>query len=547
MMADQLIWNNKLFFGDNLEIMRDHIADESVDLIYLDPPFNSQATYNVLFKEKDGKQSPAQITAFEDTWVWDQAAEATYWELVKTGPKKLADLIQAHRQFLGSNDMLAYLVNMAIRLVEMQRVLKTTGTIYLHCDPTASHYLKEVMDSIFGPVRFVNEIIWKRTSAKGLAFTRFASNHDVILRYQKSDKATWNAQYTEHDPEYVEKFYRHIDPESGRRYTLDNLLNPNKNRPNLTYEFLGVTRVWRWTPERMQKAYEDGLVIQSKPGAVPRLKRYLDEQEGTPVGDVWTDIKPVQSQAQERLGYPTQKPEALLERIIEASSNEGDVVLDPFCGCGTTVAVAERLHRHWIGIDVTHLAITLMVRRLIDTFGEELHDFEIVGVPKDVGSAEALAHQNRHQFEWWALSLVGARPAQDKKKGADKGIDGYVYFQDDESGQAKKIVVQVKSGHVGSSIVRDLKGTVEREKAVIGALITLQEPTKPMKKEALEAGYYEPEHFPGKKYQKLQILTVDDLLREQELQYPRLAPESTFKQAKRQTKKQGEQGSLLDG
>lgn len=545
-MADQLNWRNKLYFGDNLSIMREHLAEESVDLVYLDPPFNSQATYNVLFHEKNGKDSPAQITAFEDTWHWDQAAEATYWELVKEGPKKVADLTQALRHSLGSNDMMAYLVNMAIRLVEMRRVLKSNGTLYLHADPTASHYLKHVLDSIFGPDKFSNEIIWQRTNAKGLAFTRFASNHDVILRYQKSDKATWNPQYTEHDPEYVKKFYRYEEPETGRIYRLADLTNPNKNRPNLTYEFLGVTRVWRWTKERMQKAYEDGLIVQNKPGGVPALKRYLDEQEGTPVGDVWTDIRPVQAQAAERLGYPTQKPEALLERIISASSNAGDVVLDPFCGCGTTIAVAERLHRHWIGIDITHLAITLVVRRLKDTFGEELHDFEIIGDPNDLGGAEALAHQNRHQFEWWALSLAGARPAQDKKKGADKGIDGYIYFQDDESGQAKKIVVQVKSGHVGSAVVRDLKGTVEREKAQIGVLVTLQKATGPMKKEALEAGYYEPEHFPGKKYQKLQILTVENLLAEKVIEYPRMGPEATFKQAKRQTKKKDEQGSLLD-
>lgn len=539
-------WKNQLYFGDNLQIMRDYIGEESVDLVYLDPPFNSKATYNVLFHEKDGKDSPAQITAFEDTWHWDQAAEATYWELVKEGPKKVADLTQALRRSLGSNDMMAYLVNMTIRLVEMRRVLKSSGTLYLHADPTASHYLKHVLDAIFGPDKFANEIIWKRTSAKGLAFTRFASNHDVILRYLKGNKATWNPQYAEHDPEYLEKFYRFVEPETGRRYRLDNLANPNKNRPNLTYEFLGVTRVWRWTKERMQKAYEDGLVIQNKPGGVPALKRYLDEQEGTPVGDVWTDIKPVQSQAAERLGYPTQKPEALLERILSASSNEGDIVLDPFCGCGTTIAVAERLHRRWIGIDVTHLAITLMVRRLIDTFGEELHEFEIIGDPKDLGGAEELAHQNRHQFEWWALAIAGARPAQDMKKGADKGIDGYIYFQDDESGDAKKVVVQVKSGHVGSAIVRDLKGTVEREKAQIGVLVTLQKATGPMKKEALESGYYEPEHFPGKKYPKLQILTVEDLLAEKVIEYPRMGVEATFKKAKRQTKKRGEQGSLLD-
>jgi site-specific DNA-methyltransferase (adenine-specific) len=322
-------WKNTLYYGDNLKILRDYIPDESVDLIYLDPPFNSKADYNILFGEKNGTRSQAQLMAFEDTWYWGDEPEATYYELVTSGPTKLADLIQALRQFLGQNDMMAYLVMMAIRLIEMRRVLRPTGTIYLHCDPTASHYIKLVLDAIFGPQQFVNEIVWKRTSAKGLSFSRFASNHDVLLRYSKSSTWTWNPQYGDHDPEYIRKFYRYVEPETGRRYRLDNLANPNKNRPNLTYEFLGVTRVWRWTKERMQAAYEKGLIVQSRPGSVPALKRYLDEQEGTPIGDIWTDILPVQSQAAERLGYPTQKPEALLERIIKASSNEGDVVLDP--------------------------------------------------------------------------------------------------------------------------------------------------------------------------------------------------------------------------
>lgn len=547
-MTDQLNWRNKLYFGDNLSIMRDYLADESVGLVYLDPPFNSKATYNVLFHEKNGKDSPAQITAFEDTWHWDQAAEATYWEVVKEGPKKLADLLQALRHFLGSNDMLAYLTMMAIRLVEMQRVLKPKGSIYLHCDPTASHYLKLVMDAVFGVKNFRNEITWKRTTAHGDSRRRFAWLSDKLLFYSKGNEHLFNRQYCQYSDEYIEKHYTHID-ENGRRFTLENLRSPGP-RPNLTYEYKGYkphVNGWTISREVMERWDAEGRLWfpPDKSGRI-RKKNFLDEMPGVAAGDIWTDIQPISAQARERLGYPTQKPEALLERIILSSSNEGDVVLDPFCGCGTTIAVAERLHRHWIGIDVTHLAITLMVHRLIDTFGEELHDFEIVGDPKDVGGAEELAHQNRHQFEWWALALAGARPAQDKKKGADKGIDGYIYFQDDESGDAKKVVVQVKSGHVGSAIVRDLKGTVEREKAQIGVLVTLQKPTGPMKKEALEAGYYEPEHFPGKKYQKLQILTVEDLLQEKVIEYPRMGPDATFKKAKRQTKKSGEQGSLLD-
>jgi site-specific DNA-methyltransferase (adenine-specific) len=380
---------------------------------------------------------------------------------------------------------------------------------------------------------------------------QLANNHDVIFCYQKSNDPTWNPNEmfqgydkSELDEKTASK-YRHFDPD-GRVYRLDSLINPNPDRPNLTYEFLGVTRVWRWTKERMRTAYQKGLVVQTKPGRVPQLKRYLDEQRGRPLGDVWTDIPPINSQAQERLGYPTQKPEALLERIIKASSNEGDLVLDPFCGCGTSTAVAERLDRRWIGIDITHLAITLMRHRLEDTFGEHLSPYEVIGDPKDLSSARALAEQDRYQFEWWALGKVAARPAHDKKKGADTGIDGVINFFDDNSGKAKKIVVQVKSGHVTRNQVGDLKGVMDREKASIGAFITLEEPTRPMIQEAATGGFYEPEHFPGLGYPRLQILTIDDLLNGKRVEYPRLAPEATFKRAERKLKTpDGEQTQLL--
>lgn len=554
-MTDQLNWRNKLFYGDNLDIMRHHIPDDSVDLIYLDPPFNSKATYNVLFKEKNGTSSPAQITAFEDTWHWDTASEATYMEMVKNGPRKLADLLQTLRKVLGTNDMMAYVSMMSIRLVEMRNLLKDTGSIYVHLDATASHYVKLVLDAVFGPRNYRNEIVWRRSHPHGNVSRTYGKIHDVVFFYSKTDDYYWSKPHKpyflptgELDPEVAEhvlKQYTYVEEGTGRRFQPTSLLNPNPDRPNLTYEFMGHRRVWRWTKERMEEAAKAGKLFFPKDGkGIPREKRYLDEQEGIPLQDIWNDIP--FSPATERLGYPTQKPEVLLERIIGSSSREGDLVLDPFAGCGSTVNVAERLHHRWIGIDITHLAITLMKKRLEDTFGDELAPFEVIGDPKDVGSAEALAHQNRHQFEWWALSLVDARPAQDKRKGADKGVDGYLNFFDDESGKAKEIVVQVKSGHVGASIIRDLKGTVEREKAVIGALITLQTPTGPMKKEAVSAGFYEPEHFPGRQYPRIQIMTVEDLLTGKELQYPRLAPESTFKKAQRKIKKKDEQGSLLD-
>jgi len=399
----------------------------------------------------------------------------------------------------------------------LHRVLKPTGSLYLHCDPTASHYLKIILDTVFGAQNFRNEIIWQRTNAKSNAFTRFSTNHDVILRYTKTEKATWNAQYTTHSAAYIAEFYHFIEPVTGRHYTLGDITNPNRNRPNLTYEFLGITRVWRWTKERMQEAYEKGLIVQSQPGTVPRLKRYLDEQEGMPISDVWTDIRPVQSQSKELIGYPTQKPLALLERIIAVSSNTGDIVLDPFCGCGTAIAAAQKLDRKWIGIDITHLSIALQKYRLQEMFPQI--QFKVVGEPEDIGAARQLARDDRYQFQWWALSLIKAKPlggqegSRTGKKGSDKGIDGVITFIDDESGKAKRALVQVKSGHVTASQVRDLVGTVQRENAALGIFITLEPPSQPMIGEAVSAGFYQ---LPGwgfsKEFPRIQILTIDDLL-----------------------------------
>jgi site-specific DNA-methyltransferase (adenine-specific) len=530
---------NRLYYGDNLAILREQIPDASVDLIYLDPPFNSNRSYNVLFREASGKSADAQITAFDDTWHWGPAAEETLREIETTAPQHVVEMMQAIVGFVGRNDVSAYLVMMTVRLIQLHRVLKPSGSLYLHCDPTASHYLKVVLDTVFGKERFVNEIIWQRTNAKGLAFTRFASNHDVIFRYARSDSWVWNPQYTPHDPKYVQQFYRYVDPDTGRRYRLADLTNPNKDRPNLTYEFLGVTRVWRWTRERMQAAYDAGLIVQTKPGAVPALKRYLDEQEGTPVGDTWPDIRPVQSQASEALGYPTQKPLALLERIIQASSNPGDLVLDPFCGCGTTVCAAQKLGRRWMGIDITHLAIALMRTRLDDMFGSGV-EYEVVGQPADLASAEALARADRYQFQMWALSLIKARPWQ-SKKGADQGADGVLYFVDEARQPAKKAVIQVKSGGVGSAVIRDLGHVVEREKAALGFLITLEQPTRPMEIEALSAGYY---HSPGwnRDYARLQIRTIAQLLAGWMFDYPQ--SNVTLSRAEREHE-QGEQGKLM--
>ena len=330
-------------------------------MIYLDPPFNSNEDYSAPVG------SEAAGAAFKDTWTLSDVDEAWHGEIADKEPALYA-IIDAAGLSHGKS-MKSYLIMMAVRLLEMRRLLKPTGSLYLHCDPTAGHYLKMTLDCVLGRASFRNALIWRRTNAKGLAFARYASNYDNILYYSRGEKPHWNPPYGPYDPAYVEDKYRHIEPETGRRYQLDNLLNPNKNRPNLTYEFLGVTRVWRWTRERMQAAYEKGVVVQPRPGAVPRLKRYLDEQKGQPIDDIWNDIPPINSQAKERTGYPTQKPLVLLDRIIQASSNPGDMVLDPFAGCATACVAAEKRERHWVGIDLSPVAASLVMTRVQNEMG----------------------------------------------------------------------------------------------------------------------------------------------------------------------------------
>jgi DNA modification methylase len=522
--------DNKLFYGDNLDVLRRYLRDESVDLIYLDPPFNSRQDYNVLFAEKDGNRSSSQITAFEDTWEWNLDAERAYQEVVERGGW-VSNAMQAFRTFLGNSDMMAYLAMMAPRLLELKRVLKVTGSIYLHCDPTASHYLKMLMDAVFGPEQFRNEIIWRRADPKGHAFTRFPSTHDVILAFGETATAVWNTQYRAYDDAYLRSHYSSIEAGTDRRYTLSDCTNPNRNRPNLTYEWNGIVKVWRWTKDRMQRMHDEGRLVYTSSGA-PRYKRYLDEMKGTVVTSVWDDIPFINSQAAERLGYPTQKPEALLDRIIKASSNEGDIVLDPFCGCGTAVVAAQRLKRRWIGIDITPLATNLIKTRLTDIFGPEIRkSYEVVGEPTSVPDARELAKTEPTHFQYWALGLVDARPVEERK-GADRGIDGRLYFHVDNSGKTKQIIFSVKAGqNINVAYVRDLRGVIEREKAAIGVLITMEEPTKPMTKEAAEAGFYKDESaFDTGTYPRIQILTVEQLLSGAQVQYPRLL-EATFKKA----------------
>lgn len=527
-----------LFYGDNLDVLRRHVDDESVDLVYLDPPFNSNANYNVLFAEPDGSWSAGQENAFEDTWRWDQEAARAFEEVVEAGGE-VANAMRAFRTILPDSNMLAYLAMMAPRLVELRRVLKPTGSLYLHCDPTASHYLKLLLDAVLGPKNFRNEVIWQRTLSKGLTKTRLPSNHDVILAYQAGQGATWNldAAFQPYDPENLDektaKKYRDRDPD-GRRYQLTSLLNPNHDRPNLEYEFLGVSRVWRWTHERMQREYEAGRVVQTKPGAVPRFKRYLDEQRGRPLGDVWTDIPALNSRAAERLGYLTQKPAALLERIIELNTAPEAVVLDPFCGCGTTIAAAEKLNRRWIGIDITYQATNLIKNRLMHAFGDSV-PYTVVGEPTTSEDAKKLAAEDRDQFEAWALGLVGARNAG-KKKGPDRGIDGRLLFHEKPGGKTRQVLISVKSGKVSVADVRDLRGVIEREEAEIGLLISMREPTHPMRAEAAAAGFYRSgSEGVGSwgNHPRIQLLTVDELLDERRIDMPSPSGNLTFPRAPR--------------
>lgn len=543
---------NHLYYGDNLDVLRRYIKDESVDLVYLDPPFKSNQDYNVLFAEKDGTGAAAQFRAFEDTWEWNQLSAAMYQEIVESGGR-VSDVMQAFRRFLGTNDMLAYLTMMAPRLVELRRVLKPMGSIYLHCDPTASHYLKLLLDATFGPANFTNEIIWKRSDAHSDAKQgnkHYGRVHDSLLFFKVGPGSTFNQSYTPLPASTVDRWYRHIEEETGRRYNKADVTGPGgAAKGNAYYEWRGIKRYWRYSVERMKQLESAGKLVYSKSGMVYE-KRYLDESKGVPLQDIWTDIPMLRGihSSGERLGYPTQKPEALLERILTASSGEGDTVLDPFCGCGTTIAVAQRLDRNWIGIDITHLAIGLIKSRLRDHFGDAVKGtYDVTGEPTVLSGAEQLAKDDPYQFQWWALSTVNARP-HEQRKGSDQGIDGRLNFHDEgEGGETKHIILSVKSGHVSVKDVRDLRGVIEREKAEIGVLITLEDATKPMRTEAATAGIYKSpwgkRDSEGLHYPRLQILTIAELLEGKGIDYPHMS-NVTYKRAPRAEKAQPEQLTL---
>ena len=542
---------NRLYYGDNLDVLRRYVRDETVDLVYLDPPFKSDQDYNVLFAEQDGSRAAAQIKAFGDMWQWDATSARAYEEMVEAGGQ-LSEVLQSFRGFLGTNDMLAYLAMMAPRLVELRRVLKPTGSLYLHCDPTASHYLKILLDAIFGPTNYRNEITWQRTESHNTA-GRYGNIADILLFYVQSDRATYNRSFHKYaDQKYsaqqMQRF-RHVD-DDGRRYKLENLTGPRPDSSSGKFEWRGAlpgpTRGWGYKKEQLEQWWAEGK-IQTRKDGIPRmdgLKVYLDETEGKPLQNIWTDIPRIPNTSSERLGYPTQKPEALLERIINTSSNAGDVVLDPFCGCGTAIAAAQKSNRRWIGIDVTHLAIGLIKHRLRNTFGDDVtKSYEVIGEPVSPPDAAVLAKDDPFQFQWWALGLVGARPIE-QKKGADKGIDGRLYFHDDMAGaKTKQIIFSVKAGRTSVPHVRDLRGVIEREQAEIGVLLTQQEPTKPMRKEATSAGFYESPW--GTRHPRLQLLTVTDLLTGKTVDRPAQQGNVTFKKAPKYERKTGKQKGLF--
>ncbi len=535
---------NALYYGDNLQILKQHIPSESVDLVYLDPPFNSNRNYNLLFKQaKDTgrrkkavpadspmEDSAAQIMAFEDTWTYHPGMFEEFAADPDNG--RLLHLMNALKEILGQSEMLAYLLMMAPRLLQLHRVLKPTGSLYLHCDPVASHYLKIVLDVVFGPEHFRNEITWKRSSAHNDA-SRWGRVHDVLLYYAKSATVCWYPTYTPYSRDYLERF-KHSD-QDGRRFTDENLTGAGTTSGSSGQPWRGfdpTTKGRHWAiPEAALRACpdimadtlstQDKLDTLDKAGRIywsstqtglPRYKRYLDDMPGLPIQDVITDIFPINSQSRERRGYPTQKPLALLERIISASSNEGDVVLDPFCGCGTAVIAAERLKRRWIGIDITYLAVAEIISRLSsETDAVRDEHYTVEGTPTDNLSArrffEQTAPQNHKPFEMWAVSLISGQPLE--KKGGDRGIDGRLPIYDPK-GNLNWAMIQVKGGALNPGYIRDFSHVITREKAVFGVFICLDEPTKQMSNEALEAGFVE--GFGARKIPRLQILTIKELL-----------------------------------
>lgn len=524
---------HQLFYGDNLQVLRDHIATGSVDLVYLDPPFNSNANYNILFRSPAGAGADAQIEAFEDTWHWNDAAEDAFDQVARSGADRAFELLRAMRGFLGENDMMAYLAMMAIRLVELHRVLKPTGSLYLHCDPTASHYLKLLLDGVFGLDKYRNEIIWRRTTSHNSA-RRYGKIADTILFYTKSDDYVWNDVRTEYSEAQLDRYQNDGD---GRLYRAENLTADRRNSNSGKFAWRGTmppaSRGWAYSLEQLETWWTEGRILTRRDGS-PRmdgLKVYLEGLQGQKLQSVWVDIPRVGNTSHERLGYPTQKPLALLERIVAASAPPDGVVLDPFCGCGTAIHAAQKLDRRWIGIDVTHLAISLIEKRMRDAFPGVA--FTVEGAPKDLASAEDLARRDKYQFQWWAVSMVDAMPYGGRRKGADGGIDGLIWFKPDGR-RTEKAIVSVKGGdHVGVQMIRDLHSAMERERAPIGVFITKALPTSFMEREAAAVGRFRAEAT-GRSYPRLQIITLAELFGGKRPDIPLVDAGAAFRRAGRE-------------
>jgi DNA modification methylase len=559
---------NALYYGDNLAVLRESIASESIDLVYLDPPFNSNANYNVLFRSRSGAQSRAQIEAFEDTWHWNESAETAFEDVMRSGNTNAAEMLRAMRSFLGENDMMAYIAMMCVRIIELHRVLKSTGSLYLHCDPTASAYLKILMDAVFGPERYLNEIIWRRTGSHNPRRS-FGPVHDVIHVYTKSRDYYFNIVRRPYMKGHVESRYTRQSDGRLKFTSGGNVLtgagvsegasgmawrgfNPTAKKrhwaiPGFYEEFMPPEYLALNAVEKLETLYQSDLVEIQEDVAWPIMVRFLDERDGVPLTDVWAyqpytngtvwgttagideDVAWLGPTDPDRLGYPTQKPLGLLERIIQTSSTEGAVVLDPFCGCGTTVHAAQKLGRPWVGIDITHLAIGLIERRLKDAFPGI--SFEVHGTPKDIDGARDLAQRDKYQFQWWAVSMIDAQPYAGKKKGADGGIDGLIYFRSIDKTTERAIVSVKGGGNVGVPMIRDLKGVMDREKAPIGIFLTLSPPTRPMEAEAASAGYYEQGN---KQYPRLQIITIEQALAGLKPAIPLVDAGTVFRKATRE-------------
>ena len=553
---------NALYYGDNLDVLRESIASESVDLIYLDPPFNSNAIYNLLFRSPAGAGSQAQIEAFEDTWHWGHEAEGSFDQVMRSGNTAASDMLRAIRSFLGESDMMAYIAMMAVRFIELRRVLRESGALYLHCDPTASHYLRVLLDGVFGPENFRSEIIWRRSSSHNSTTRQFGPVHDTILCYARTSTHRLRPVFTPQNRVATEKKFRFSDAKG--RYRLNEIMGPGKRTgdsggmwngydpgakgrhwaiPDTLKVLLPDTGMGMTTTQQLDALMTLGEIVVSASGR-PEYKQRMSD--GVALQDIWAfqpgtegslfgveaaideDVRWLGSDA-ERLGYPTQKPLGLLERIIKSSSDANSVVLDPFCGCGTTIHAAQKLGRRWIGIDVTHLAISLIERRLKDAFPGIA--FDVHGTPTDLDGARDLASRDKYQFQWWAISLIDAQPYGGKKKGADGGIDGLIYFRSD-SKTTERAIVSVKGGGVSVPMVRDLKGVLDREKAPIGVFLTLEQPTRPMEKEAASAGFYT---LGERQYPRLQIITVEQALQGIKPKIPLVDAGAAFKRAARET------------